>query len=349
MKIALDAMGGDHAPAQVVAGAVRALREAYVQPSELVLVGDAATIERELAAQQSPVPAGAIEIVHASENIGMDEHPGHALRKKRDSTIVVGARMVKEKKVGAFVSAGNTGAMVGAGLFFVGPLEGVRRPGIAVTFGTAKGPCTLVDCGANVHCQPEDLFIYGLMAAEAMQGMLGIERPRVGILNIGEEAEKGNELTQRTHELFAASNLNFIGNVEGNVLFEGAADVVVCEGFVGNVVLKVSEGLGHVLTMMFKDEVLRHGGEATGPLLKKVLSSLSTRTDYAEYGGAPLLGVDGLMIICHGRSDARAIANALKASRRFIDADVNRHIVDGLRRMPLARANGSTGAAGGTA
>lgn len=340
MKIALDAMGGDHAPAQVVAGAVRALREGYVHKDELLLVGDTSSIERELALQQW---SDAVEIVHASENIGMDEHPGQALRKKRDSTIVVGARMVREKKADAFVSAGNTGAMVGAGLFFVGPLEGVRRPGIAVTFGTAKGPCTLVDCGANVHCQPEDLFIYGLMAAEAMEGMLGIKRPRVGILNIGEEAEKGNPLTQRTHELFSSSNLNFIGNVEGNVLFEGAADVVVCEGFVGNVVLKVSEGLGHVLTTMFKDEVLRHGGAAAGPLLKQVLGTIAARTDYAEYGGAPLLGVNGLMIICHGRSDARAIANALKVARRFIDTDVNRHIVEGLQKMPAIRNEGAAG------
>src|SRR6185503_9414661 len=208
MKIAVDVMGGDHAPAEVLAGIARALREGFVRLDELVLVGDAQRIRAALAEHDLPA---AIEVVHASEAIEMHEHPAQALRKKKDSSIVVGARLLKDQRVQAFVSAGNTGAMVAAATVLVRTLEGVRRPGIAVTYATAKGPSTLIDCGANIHCQPEDLFTYGLMASQYMTGVHGVERPRIGLLNIGEEDAKGNPLVLRTRELFESSDLNFIG------------------------------------------------------------------------------------------------------------------------------------------
>ncbi len=330
MKIAVDVMGGDHAPAEVLAGCARAVREGYVRAEELVLVGDSARIGSGLAA--AGVPSGT-EIVHASEAIEMHEHPAQALRKKRDSSIVVGARLLKERRVQAFVSAGNTGAMVGAATLLVRTLEGVRRPGIAVTFTSAKGPCCLIDCGANIHCQPEDLFTYGLMASHFMTGVHGVERPSIGLLNIGEEEEKGNPLVLRTREMFEQSDLNFIGNVEGQDVFAGRCDVIVCEGFVGNVVLKVSEGLGQFITNLFAHEVKRLVPESALPSFLNVAGSVKKKTDYAEYGGAPLLGVDGLTIICHGRSDARAIANALHVSHQFIEHDVNRHILEGLSKL----------------
>lgn len=327
MKIALDIMGGDHAPAEIVAGAEKAVVDGVLAPDDLLFVGDRQRIEDEFAAQGV---AHRFEIAHASEVIGMDEHPAQALRRKRDSSIVVGAKLLRERKVDAFVSAGNTGAMVGASTLLVGLLPGVRRPGIAVVFATAGGPCLLTDCGANLHCQPEDLYTYGVMGSLYMSGVLGRASPKIGLLNIGEEEEKGNPLVLQTRELFAKSTWNFIGNVEGQDVFGGKCDVIVCEGFVGNVVLKVSEGLGQFVTNLFADEVRRHAADADGGVWKKVARTVLAKTDYAEYGGAPLLGVDGLAIICHGRSDRRAIANALRASRQFIEADVNRRIVAGL-------------------
>ncbi len=332
MKIAVDVMGGDHAPAEVLAGCAKAIESGFVRGDELVLVGDSARIS---SGRSAHAVLANVDLVHASESIEMHEHPAQALRKKKDSSISVGARLLKDKKVQAFVSAGNTGAMVGAATLFVRTLEGVRRPGIAVAYATAKGTGCLIDCGANIHCQPEDLFTYGLMGSHLMSGVYGIERPSIGLINIGEEDAKGNPLVLRTRELFEKSDLNFIGNVEGQDVFGGKCDVIVCEGFVGNVVLKVSEGLGQFITNLFASEVKRLVPESQLPTFLKVAGSVKNKTDYAEYGGAPLLGVDGLVIICHGRSDARAIANAIRQSHRFIEHDVNRHIVDGLSKVSM--------------
>ena len=274
----------------------------------------------------------------------MNEHPAQAVRRKRSSSIVVGSRMVREGRAGAFVSAGNTGAAVAAATFFMGLLAGVRRPGIAVTFHGAKGPCTLIDVGANIHCLPQDLYTYGQMASKYMTGVHGIERPRIGLLNIGEEDEKGSPLVLKTREFFHGSPLNFLGNIEGQDVFTGRCDVIVCEGFVGNVVLKVSEGLGQYIGETFLAEMKRHANDDEGSIWKKVVRLVQARTDYAEYGGAPLLGVDGSVIICHGRSDRRAIANALGASKRFLAADVNQKIVDGLAQGPDLRVDEDSGA-----
>lgn len=337
MKIALDAMGGDHAPTQVIAGALRAVEQEHVSLEQLVLVGEQSRIEEELALQaaQSGSDATAIEIVHAPETIEMDEPAGMALRRKRKSSIFIGARMLREKQVGAFVSAGNTGAMVGAGTLLVKLLPGVRRPGIAATFATAGNPVTLIDVGANIHCQPSDLYTYGQMASAYRTGIDGLEQPRVGLLSIGEEDAKGNPLVKQTRALLSSSNLNFTGNIEGQDLFSGRFDVVVCEGFVGNVVLKVSEGLGQFMTDLLASEVSRHTSDDDAGILRKVAQALLTKTDYAEYGGAPLLGVDGLIIICHGRSDSRAISNALKVSAQYLDAEVNQKIIRTLAEMPV--------------
>lgn len=337
MRIALDALGGDHAPVETVAGAVVAVANGYLAPEELVLVGDEARIRAELA-KHAGAPAFAIE--HAPENIEMDEHPAQALRRKKNSSIVIASKMVKGRAVDGVVSAGNTGAMVGAATLIVGLLPRVRRPGIAATFATAGGPCTLTDVGANIHCQPEDLYIYGEMASCYMAGVFGIEKPRIALLNIGEEEAKGIELVKQTRNLFDQSPLNFIGNVEGNHVFQGKADVIVCEGFVGNVVLKLAEGLGTFMVELFSGAMMKQpemsapGPDGSPPIWKKVAKSVMTKTDYAEYGGAPLLGVDGSVFISHGRSDRRAIANALKAARQFVKADVNRHIVAGLATGP---------------
>ncbi len=333
MRIALDAMGGDHAPAEIVAGAERAIAEGHVTLDQVVLVGDRDRVKAELRSHEE----SSIEIIHAAETIGMDEHPGMALRKKRESSIVVGAKLLRDKHVDAFVSAGNTGAMVGAGTLVVKLLPGVRRPGIAAKLPAEGGSVMMIDVGANIHCQPEDLYTYGRMASEYRVGVDGIDRPRIGLLNIGEEEAKGGPLIQRTRELFHASTLNFTGNIEGQDVFSSRCDVIVCEGFVGNVVLKVSEGLGQYMTQLLAREVGRHANESSSATWREVGRSLMSKTDYAEYGGAPLLGVDGLVIICHGRSDNRAICNALRVSRQFIEARVNRNIVDRLANAPELR------------
>lgn len=331
MRIALDVMGGDRAPDEIIAGACDAVRLGHVEPEEVVLVGDPGVIARTLSGLGGS-PTFAVE--DAPEVIGMDEHPAMAVRHKRRSSIAVGARMVKEGRAGALVSAGNTGAVVAAATLFIRLLQGVRRPGIAVTYHAARGPCTLIDVGANIHCQPEDLYAYGQMAANYMTGVHGVENPRIGLLNIGEEDVKGSDLVRKTHALFGDSGLNFVGNIEGQDCFTSRCDVIVCEGFVGNVVLKVSEGLGQFLGETFAAEMARHAGDAQGQMWKEVARLVHSRTDYAEYGGAPLLGVNGSVVICHGRSDRRAIANALRASKRFIAARINQQIVRELAEGP---------------
>lgn len=337
MRIALDVMGGDHAPVETVAGAVASVALGLLTPDELVLVGDEPKIREELGKLPS---APDFSIVHAPENIEMDEHPAQALRRKRNSSIVIAAKMVRDRKVDGVISAGNTGAMVAAATLIIGLLPRVRRPGIAATFATAGGPCTLTDVGANIHCQPEDLYIYGEMASCYMTGVFGIEKPRIALLNIGEEEAKGIPLVKLTRDLFDQSPLNFIGNVEGNHVFQGKADVIVCEGFVGNVVLKLAEGLGSFMVelfsgaMMKQPEMTQSGPDGSPPIWKKVAKTVLAKTDYAEYGGAPLLGVDGSVFISHGRSDRKAITNALKAAKQFVKADVNQHIVAGLDAGP---------------
>jgi glycerol-3-phosphate acyltransferase PlsX len=343
VTIAIDAMGGDHAPREVVRGAVEAAR---LQPeARLILVGRETAVREELnAAGWSKAVLPNIELLHAENVIEMGDSPVDALRRKKGSSIEIGMKLVKSGDAVAMVSAGNTGACVAAATIRLGLLPEVRRAGIAVTFRAGDRPVVVIDMGANVSSKPEHLIQYGIMANLYARSVLNIETPRVGLLNIGEEDEKGNPLAKTTHGLFQKTRLNFLGNVEGNELFRGVVDVVVCDGFVGNIVLKVSEGLAERLMELFKstlDQSLLGSGGADGSSLlgdvaKKLRGTFSTlreRLDYSEYGGAPLLGVNGVMIIAHGRSDSRAITNAIRVAGRMAEMDVNRHITEEIREL----------------
>jgi glycerol-3-phosphate acyltransferase PlsX len=334
LSIAIDAMGGDHAPREVVRGTVDAARGN--PDARLLLVGREREVREELT--EAGWNGSNIEVVAAEHVIGMGESPVEALRRKRGSSIEVATRLVRTGDAVAMVSAGNTGACVAAATIFLGLLPDVRRAGIAVAFHAGDRPVVVIDVGANVYSKPEHLIQYGIMANLYARSVLGVESPRVGLLNIGEEDEKGNPLTKMTHNLFRRTKLNFLGNVEGVQIFRGVCDVVVCDGFVGNIVLKVSEGLAERLVDLFRttlEEAFAGSDAASGAAassrLRGAFTSLKDRLDYSEYGGAPLLGVNGVMIIAHGRSDARAISNAVRVARRMAETDVNRNITEEIR------------------
>jgi len=260
----------------------------------------------------------------------MKESPVDALRKKRDSSLAWGVQLLKENRVNALISAGNTGAMVAYSTLRLGMLKGIKRPGIAVLFHSLSGACTIIDVGANIHCKPRHLYHYGLMASNYMRHVIGVKNPRVAMINIGEEGEKGTGLIKETRDLLENSSLNFIGNIEGQDLFSGKCDVMVCEGFVGNVILKVSEGLGAYVYNSVLGDMDKEAEEAEKGVWMKVLKDIYSKMDYTEYGGAPLLGVNGHVTICHGRSDAKAISNAIRMACRSVDNKVNEHITAGL-------------------
>lgn len=314
MKIALDAMGGDYAPAVTVEGALETVRE--YDDLEVILFGDESQIKSELKGKK--YPSHRIHIRHTSQVIGMHESPAAVLRKKKDSSIRRAVDSVKNKEADAVVSAGNSGVAMATALFILGTSKGVDRPAIAAVMPTLKGLFVLIDAGANVDCKAENLLQFALMGSSYCSTILGRQEPRVALLSIGEEDTKGNELTRETFKLLKEANLNFIGNIEGKDVFSGDADVVVCDGFIGNIVLKTSEGLAEVIIKMLKREI---AGLATGRIgylfMKPALKNFRKKTDYAEYGGAPLLGINGTCIISHGRSTARAIKNALKVAMEF--------------------------------
>jgi glycerol-3-phosphate acyltransferase PlsX len=322
MKIALDAMGGDDAPAAIVEGAIEAVRELDV---EIILVGDEKEIKKELSRHSTDrLP---LSIVHASQRVEMDESPSSVVRKKRDSSIWVATELVKKSEAVAVISAGNTGASMATALFILGPLPGVERPAIATPLPTLKGTSILIDVGANVDCKPQHLFQFGIMGHIYAKEIFGISQPKVGLLSIGEEDSKGNELTKEVFKMLKSSALHFIGNVEGREVYTGSADVIVCDGFIGNVALKISEGLSDAMIQFLKREIM---GSALGKvgyfLLKPSFRRFRKKVDYAEYGGAPLLGVDGISIICHGRSSSRAIKNAIRVAKESFKRGINRHI-----------------------
>ena len=318
MRIALDAMGTDHAPSAEVAGAIGALQEVDAD-LEVVLVGDRDVIEAELA-RHSDVPEGRLHIHHAPDRVTAADAPAHVLRRKPESSIVVGLRLVKEGEADGFVSAGSTGAVMAASLFTLRPLAGVSRPAIGAMLPTAVTPCLLLDAGANVDCKAHHLVQFARLGHVYAQDLMGIENPRVALLNIGEEPEKGDELTLETHRMLAASpGLNFVGNVEGRDIIQGVCDVVVCDGFVGNVLLKFYESVAQFTIGLLKKEMCDSPDELN---LEEVFRIL----DYAEYGGAPLLGVGGVSIICHGESSARAIRNALGVAARAVRSNMVVHI-----------------------
>jgi len=310
MRIALDAMGGDHAPGEIVKGAAQFVED-YPEHGVL-LVGDEARIKEYLPQQTK----GNLEIVHASEVIGMDEHPVEAVRKKRNSSVVVCADLVRSGEAQGMVSAGNTGAAMASSLLRIGRIKGIDRPAIGSPMPTLTGACIIVDAGANVDCRPKHLLDFAIMGSIYMEKVLRVANPKVGLLNIGEESTKGNELALGAYEILKnASNINFIGNIEGRDVLAGKADVVVCDGFVGNVILKFAEGMGSALFSLIKDEVTRSWqGKLGGLLVRDGLHRVKQRVDYTEYGGAPLLGVKGVSIISHGSSNHKAIYNALRVA-----------------------------------
>ena len=352
-SVAIDAMGGDLAPTEIVKGAIRAVEASSADDLELILVGPQATVERELAAEGWS--GSAITVVDAVEVIGMAESPVEALRSKKRSSIAVGLGLVREGRAHAMVSAGNTGACVAGATLYLRLLPEVLRAGIAVTFYPGPKPVVLIDAGANVAPKAAHLTQYGIMANLIARKVLGVENPRVALLNIGEESQKGTSLAKTVHPLLQATGLNYVGNVEGGDIFSGGCDVVVCDGFVGNIVLKVSEGLAERMVELFKggieqasrsvsaelegssehgssDGSSKHGSSKhLGLVLRAALASLNQRIDYSEYGGAQLLGVNGILMIAHGRSDAKAIASAIRAAQRTAEANVNSHITEEIR------------------
>lgn len=329
MKIALDAMGGDDAPAAIVEGAVLAARELDV---EMILVGDAKEIQKELsrhAAQGLP-----LSIHHAPQRVEMHESPSSVVRKKRDSSIWVATELVKKSEAVAVISAGNTGASMATALFILGPLAGVERPAIATPLPTLKGTSILIDVGANVDCKPQHLFQFAIMGSIYAKEILGVPEPKVGLLSIGEEDTKGNELTKEVFKMLKASTLRFIGNVEGRDVYTGGADVIVCDGFIGNVALKISEGLSDAIIQFLKKEITASSLAKLGYfLLKPAFSRFRKKVDYAEYGGAPLLGVDGISIICHGRSSGKAIKNAVRVAKESYRLGINRLIKEQIEKQ----------------
>ena len=322
MKIAVDARGGDNAPREIVRGAIRASREYGLS---LLLVGQEDRVRAELRGAE---PVGAdIEIVHASEVVEMSEVPVLALRKKRDSSIRVGLSLVREGKAASFVSAGNSGAVVAGGLIIMKKIRGVDRPAITATIPTPHGPVVLIDAGANVDCKPAHLLQFGYMGEAYARKILGIHRPRIGVVSIGEEELKGTDLTRDTGELFRRTGLRFIGNVEGRDFFAGKADVFVCDGFVGNVALKTMEGMAQALGQFLKNEIGKSTMARLGAMLAGgAIRGVKNKLDYEEYGGAPLLGVRGGIVICHGSSGERAIMNGIRAAGSLARFEVDEEI-----------------------
>jgi glycerol-3-phosphate acyltransferase PlsX len=317
-------MGGDQAPEVPLAGAISALAE-LEGDFELVLVGDEARIKPLL--QGGSHPAGRLHIHHAPESIGMDEAPLSALRRKRRSSIQLALELQAAGEADAFVSAGHTGAVMASALTTLGRIEGIARPAIVALFPTQELPCIVLDVGANVDPRPDHMVQFAIMGHVYAREVLGRERPRVGLLSIGEEPGKGNELTTAVHELLRRSRLDFIGNVEGRDVLSGAADVVVCDGFTGNVVLKFAESFLDFLTDGVRDEIRSRPLARLGALLMTpALAAVRRRIDYSEYGGAPLLGVDGVVIIAHGGSDPKAFRNAIGVALRAADRELHHGI-----------------------
>jgi phosphate acyltransferase len=329
--IGVDAMGGDLAPRVVIQGALEALRESGAM-FDVALVGDESTIVEE--ADRLGVRSKLPRIIHAAERVEMAESAASSVRRKRDSSISVSARLQKDHQTDALVSAGNTGAVVAAALFELGRIESIQRPAIATVLPTPQGNVVVLDVGATSDCKPLHLYQFALMGSIYARLVLHVERPRVGLLNIGEEAEKGSELYYEAHQLLKRSPVHFVGNVEGRDIILGTADVVVCDGFVGNVLLKFAESVIPSISGMIKDEITRHPlSMMAGLLLKPAFRRLRRRLDYSEVGGAPLLGVDGTCIIAHGRSNVRAIKNAIRVAARCAEARVADSIRAELQRL----------------
>jgi glycerol-3-phosphate acyltransferase PlsX len=329
VRIVLDAMGTDGAPKSEVAGAIQALRE-LEGDFQLVLVGDQAVVAQELD-RHGDVPRERLEIVHAPDRVLPGEAAASVLRKHPDSSIVRGLRLQKEKHADAFVSAGSTGAVMAASLFILHPLEGVDRPAIGTLLPTAREPVLMLDGGANVDCKPHHLVQFAHLGRIYAEDLMGRSRPRVGLLNIGEEPEKGDELSVETHQRLARDpGINFVGNIEGREIIRGTCDVLVCDGFCGNVLLKFYESVAQFFVGFLKRGAKQGGTEVDGELLRML--------DYSEYGGAPLLGVNGVAIICHGGSSAKAIKNAIRVAGQSVRSSMVEHVARDLRSQAEVRS-----------
>ncbi|MFA6321160.1 MAG: phosphate acyltransferase PlsX [Candidatus Omnitrophota bacterium] len=326
MKIVIDAMGSDMAPAVEVQGAIQAVEEFGY---DLILVGDEALIKPEL--DKRGGGRGKINIIHSPERIEMHEPAAISVRRKRKSSIVMGLEMLKRDEADGFVSAGNTGAVVCAATLSLRLLPGVERAGIAICIPTLKGVSVITDVGANIDPKPIHLLQYGIMADAYSKYILHKPNPTVGLLNVGEEESKGTDFIKETHTLLSESKLNFIGNIEGRDIYAGTADIVLCDGFVGNVILKVSESVVDTIVKLLKKEIKANVIATVGAVLaRSAFNGLRKKMDYSEYGGAPLLGVDGRCIISHGSSDPKAIKNAIRVAGEFMTQGVNKHIVEEL-------------------
>jgi glycerol-3-phosphate acyltransferase PlsX len=330
MRIALDAMGGDFGPPNLVAGAVMALRE-YRHIEQLYLVGDSRQIELELKKHQCN--DSRITLVHSTQVVDMSDRAWSAVRRKKDSSVSRAVDLVKHHQADAIVSAGHTGAAVAASMIKLRTLEGIDRPGIAAVLPTQFNVFVLVDAGANIDARPEHLLQYAIMGSVYSRHVLRYQNPRVGLISLGEEDVKGTELTKEVFKMLKQTSLNFRGNIEGRHLFEDPVEVVVCDGFVGNVILKTSESIAVAIFKWLKDELTRSKRRMVGAYLARhAFHNIKKRTNYEEYGGMPLLGVNGICIIAHGASTPLAIKNALRVAAESIEQQVNPHIVEEIRR-----------------
>ncbi|MGE5254118.1 MAG: phosphate acyltransferase PlsX [Planctomycetaceae bacterium] len=337
MKIAVDAMGGDFAPSNIVEGAVLAAREFGIP---VVLVRDQEAVRKEIARHpgSDSLP---LTVVHASEAVGMDESPLTPIRKKKDSSIKVAYDLVKKGEAAALFSAGNSGAVLATAVFVLEKLKGVDRPAIGTIFPTLKGWTLLLDAGANVDCKAFHLVQFAIMGAAYARYILKIEKPAVGLLSNGEEESKGNELIRETNAILRKSSIGYIGPVEGRDIFNGRADVVVCDGFVGNAALKICEGLAEAIGSMIKEEVRGSWMAKMAYLLaRSAVNDIKKKLDYSEYGGAPLLGVDGVVIIGHGRSSAKAVKNAIRLAHEYAQIGLPKLLVQSLEENQESQSQG---------
>ena len=338
MRVAVDAMGGDNAPAVEVEGAVAACREFNIP---VTLVGDHASLTAELA--RHSVGGLDIDIFHASEVVGMHDSASDAVRKKRNSSVRLAFELVKDGKACAAISAGNSGATMAAAMFVLKRISGIDRPAIASIFPTLTGKTLVLDVGGNVDCKPIHLAQFAILGEVYARYAMGIANPRVGLLSNGEEDSKGNELTRETNVLLRNTSLNYSGYVEGRDIFRGTVDVVVCDGFVGNVVLKLSEGLSDAAGKMLKGEILKSWVSKLGYLfVRGAFNRFKKTVDYAEYGGAPLLGINGVAMICHGGSNVKAIKNAIRFTYEYAKSGVTEHVVKKLSENLVVSAQRDT-------
>jgi len=342
IRIAVDGMGGDFAPSAAVEGAVQA---ANIFNFEVVIVGQEHLIKKEL--KKHKVTRGKLFIQHASEVVDMEDSPVVAVKKKKNSSIAVCLDLLKQKEVSAIVSAGNTGAAVAASSLKLGCLEGITRPGIVISMPTVHGVSAVMDVGANIDPRPDHLYQYAIMSDIFARAILKKKRPTIGLLNIGEEESKGTELMKETYKLLRDSDLNFIGNIEGRDIFSGKSDCIICDGFVGNIVLKVIESIAETTIQILKRELKKNIITRMGGLfLKAALTSWKEESDASEFGGAQLLGVDGTVFIAHGGSNSHAIKNAVNAAAQAVNFEINAHIVDEIgKKRPIVNGTNSTNGA----